>query len=408
MKSRATDRLVQLKSQLTAASSSSSVQDLYILPAESARSSVPSQDVLEVLTPTVQAFLARLTAHVQDDVGALHVARRRRQLELDSCQTIEEAYAKFQFRPAPEGNWTIDPLPAILQDRRVDIGDIAPARHADFVTALNSGAQGVQVDFDDGNCPTWRNTIHGHRNLARAARGTLAGLKPLEKTALLLVRPRAWNMDEEHVLVHGHVVPGAIFDFAVHMVHSGVHLWKLGRGPFFYLPKLESADEAALWARVFAFTEEQLGLPQATIKATVLIESISAAFDMDAILYALRRYSSGLNCGMWDYTASILSKFRAFRECSLPDRQAHVSMRSPFLATYMHLLIQTCHRRGAPATTGMVPFEMSRASAADRAAFVGKAKAGKTYEADAGADGALVYDTALVSVVQDVSFLQMG
>ncbi|KAH9128802.1 hypothetical protein AeMF1_001096 [Aphanomyces euteiches] len=398
MISRAKDRLSTLRAHLNGNQNEPS---MHVLPALTARSAALEQDFAEVLTPHAQQFLGRLIMHFQKDVEELHLARRQRQIQVDSCRTLDEAYATCKFKSAPENDWTIDPLPTILQDRRVDIGDISPARHEDFVRALNSGAQGVQVDFDDGHCPTWHNTIVGHKNLMHAARGCLAGMAS-HSTALLLIRPRAWNMNEEHVVVQGSVAPGALFDFGLHMFHSGVRLWKSRRGPFFYLPKLESASEAALWARVFNYTEVELGIPRGTIKATVLIESIFAAFEMDAILYELRHYSSGLNCGMWDYTASILSKFRSFRECTLPDRQNCVSMKSPFLANYMHLLIETCHKRGAPATTGMIPFDFSHVSPTERAAFVDKAKNGKLYEAQAGADGALVYDAALVPVVQEI------
>ncbi|EGZ24333.1 hypothetical protein PHYSODRAFT_483419 [Phytophthora sojae] len=291
--------------------------------------------------------------------------------------------------------WRVDPQPRALEDRRVDIGDVSPANREFLLCALNSGAQGVQVDFDDGHCPTWNNTIQGHFNVLQAARGLLevSGQRIVENPALLVIRPRAWNMDESHMLVNGRVVPGALFDFAMHLFHNGKHLLKTERGPFLYLPKLEGYTEATLWRKTFEYTEKKLGLPHGCIKATVLIENIFAAFEMDEILYELRHHSSGLNCGMWDYTASIVVNFRLKPEFSLPDRQQY----------YMDLLILTCKRRHAPATTGMVPFVLSELpSGMSQAEAVEKATSGKGMEALAGSDGALVYDLALVEPVAKV------
>ncbi|KDO32368.1 hypothetical protein SPRG_02845 [Saprolegnia parasitica CBS 223.65] len=394
----AQDRLARIRAHLQA------IDVAVYVASEASPAASPDPDKLAtVLPPPALAFLAGLANTFRDDVRALHITRLQRQLELDLCSSLDEAHASCVFRngPYPDGDaWTIDPLPEVLRDRRVDIGDTSPARTDELVAALNSGAQGVQVDMDDGHCPSWKNVIHGHWNLLHAARGMLQGVQ--SSPALLLPRPRAWNMDEEHVLVHGHAVPGALFDFGLHMFHSAAHLVATGRGPFFYLPKLESAAEAGLWARVFAYTEATLGVPLHSIKAVVLIEHILAAFEMDAILYALRHYSAGLNCGMWDYTASILSKFRSFREASLPDRQAHVSMQTPFLAHYMHVLLATCARRRAPATTGMVPFVLAQATPAEAAAMLQKTRAAKTHEAIAGSNGALVFDLSLVQEVQEI------
>ncbi|OQS01163.1 malate synthase [Achlya hypogyna] len=392
------DRLARIHAHLRAIDHA-----VYVSTSVPAASSPDPDKLATVLPPEAKAFLATLADRFRDEVRQLHLVRQERQLQLDLCSTIDEARSLCVFRngPYPDGdNWTINPLPQILRDRRVDIGDTSPARTDELVSALNSGAQGVQVDMDDGHCPSWKNVIHGHWNLLHAVRGKLPGITA--SPALLLPRPRAWNMDEENVLVNGHVMPGALFDFGVHMFHSGAHLTSTGRGPFFYLPKLESADEAALWTRIFAYTEATLGIPQHTIKAVVLIEHILAAFEMDAILFAMRHYSAGLNCGMWDYTASILSKFRAFPEASLPDRQAFVSMQTPFLSHYMHLLIATCKKRQAPATTGMAPFVLAGATPDAQAAMRLKTTTGKTLEARAGADGALVFDPALVPLVQDI------
>ncbi|EQC41808.1 hypothetical protein, variant [Saprolegnia diclina VS20] len=394
----AQDRLARIRAHLQAIDVA-----VYVASEASPAASPDPAKLATVLPPAAQAFLAGLANAFRVDVRALHVARLQRQLELDLCSSLEEAHATCVFRNGPyvDGDaWTIDPLPEVLHDRGVDIGDTSPARTDELVAAINSGAQGVQVDMDDGHCPSWKNVIHGHWNLLHAARGTLPGITH-SSPALLLPRPRAWNMDEEHVLVHGHAVPGALFDFGLHMFHSAAHLIATGRGPFFYLPKLESAAEAALWARVFAYTEATLGLPH-SIKAIVLIEHILAAFEMDAILYELRHYSAGLNCGMWDYTASILSKFRSFPAASLPDRQAYVSMQTPFLAHYMRLLLATCARRRAPATTGMVPFVLEHATPAEAAVMLEKTRAAKSYEANCGSHGALVFDVSLVPIVQEI------
>ncbi|KAF1327053.1 Malate synthase a, partial [Globisporangium splendens] len=208
------------------------------------------------------------------------------------------------------------------------------------------------------------------------------------------------------MLVNGTVVPGAVFDFGIHLFHNGKLLFENGRGPFLYLPKLEGFEEAALWRKLFVHAEKRLGLPMGSIKATVLIENIFAAFEMDEILYELRHHSSGLNCGMWDYTASIVVNFRHNKACLLPDRQQCVSMRSDFLKHYMELLIRTCKRRGAPATTGMVPFVLDQLPPSlSKAAAIEKARSAKLFEALAGSDGALVYDLALVVPIQEVKRL---
>lgn len=261
------------------------------------------------------------------------------------------------------------------------------------------------MDFDDGHCPTWNNTIKGHFNLLQAAQGLLeAGGKTIvENPALLVVRPRAWNMDEQHMIVNGRVVPGALFDFGIHLFHNGKHLLKKGTGPFLYLPKLEGYKEAALWRKIFEYTERKLDFPHGSIKATVLIENIFAAFEMDEILFELRHHSSGLNCGMWDYTASIAVNFRHQAAFLLPDRQQYVSMKSEFLRYYMDLLVITCKRRHAPATTGMIPFVLAELpSDVSHSQAIQKARSGKTLEALAGSDGALVYDLALVKPIAEV------
>uniref|UniRef100_K3WEJ9 malate synthase n=1 Tax=Globisporangium ultimum (strain ATCC 200006 / CBS 805.95 / DAOM BR144) TaxID=431595 RepID=K3WEJ9_GLOUD len=419
------DRIMRLQKQLRAAahddaynnSSGASASALSAVAAAAGSVHVSQCDAAldaavydAVLTPQALAFVAELASTFARDVEQLHQRRSARRV------AVEQQHAVPTFLSSTKAirndvNWKIDPIPPILRDRRVDIGDVSPANREFLLCSLNSGAQGVQVDFDDGHCPTWKNTLLGHFNIMEASRGTLAvdGATLARDPALLLVRPRAWNMDEMNMLVNGTVVPGAVFDFGVHLFHNGKLLFENGRGPFLYLPKLEGFEEAALWRNLFVHAEKRLGLPMGGIKATVLIENIFAAFEMDEILYELRHHSSGLNCGMWDYTASIVVNFRHDKACLLPDRQQCVSMRSDFLKHYMELLIRTCKRRGAPATTGMVPFVLDQLPPSmPKAAAIEKAKSAKLFEAVAGSDGALVYDLALVAPIQEVFTLARG
>ncbi|KAK1931996.1 Malate synthase [Phytophthora citrophthora] len=341
-----------------------------------------------VLSPAALEFVADLAAVFQIAVDQFHAERQARRLATENGAMphfLEETRAIRE-----DTSWRVDPQPEMLKDRRVDIGDVSPANREFLLHAMNSGAQGVQVDFDDGHCPTWNNTIKGHFNVLQAAQGLLevGGETIVEKPALLVVRPRAWNMDEQNATVH---------------YPSGKHLLKKGTGPFLYLPKLEGYKEAALWRKIFEYTEKKLNFPHGSIKATVLIENIFAAFEMDEILFELRHHSSGLNCGMWDYTASIVVNFRHQAAFLLPDRQQYVSMKSDFLRYYMDLLVFTCKRRHAPATTGMVPFVLAELPAdMPQSQAIEKASSGKTLEASAGSDGALVYDLALVKPIAEV------
>lgn len=295
-----------------------------------------------------------------------------------------------------------------LKNRTVDLGDISPANAKLLETALRSSAQGIQVDFDDGHCPTWTNTLRGLINLKLICHHTsptpMSGLALHDSSPVLLVRPRAWNMVEQNVIIQGMAIPGALMDYGLHLFHNGVALYEAAcRGPFFYLSKLENHREAKLWAKIFQWSEEYLGLAFGSIKSTVLIESINAVYEMDAILYELRFHSAGLNCGIWDYTASILRKFSHTNQYVLPDRNAYVSMSCSFMKSYMNLLISICHKRQAPATTGMIPLILAEAcSAIEREEWIKKAIRGKTTDFEAGADGTLVYDIELVPIVQSV------
>ncbi|KAF1772739.1 Malate synthase-like [Phytophthora cactorum] len=317
-----------------------------------------------VLSPAALDFVAELAAAFQQEVEQLHARRQARRLVTEQNGAMPRFLEETRAIREDE-TWRVDPQPDALMDRRVDIGDVSPAKRELLLRALNSGAQGVQVDFDDGHCPTWSNTIQSHFNVLQAARGLLevSGETIVANPALLVIRPRAWNMDEP----------------------------------------LEGYKEAALWRRIFEYTEKKLEIAHGSIRATVLIENIFAAFEMDEILYELRHHSSGLNCGMWDYTASIVVNFRHRPEFLLPDRQQYVSMKSDFLRYYMDLLVFTCKRRHAPATTGMVPFVLAELpSGLSQAEAIEKTRSGKMMEALAGSDGALVYDLALVKPVAEV------
>lgn len=361
-----------------------------------------------ILTTEALDFVTKLVTTFQDQIELLYKERKERRhkaLYTDCLPHFHEETAWIRQDLA----WKVDPIPEVLLDRRVDIGDVSPAETEFLIQALNSGAQGIQLDFDDGHCPNWRNQLKGHWNLFHAVRNQLkcytssGDLSISSAPALILVRPRTWNMDEMNMIVNGKAIPGALFDFGLHLFHNGKYLFNEKRGPFLYFPKLESHMEARLWSKILDYTEKTLDLPVGSIKGTVLIENIYAAFEMEEILYELRHHSSGLNCGMWDYCASILAFLGHRSEFLLPDRKKDVSMESLFLKSYMELLITTCQRRNAPATTGMVPFVLSQLpSSMTRQEITARIIKAKQMEADAGSNGALVFDIELVPYVQPI------
>ncbi|KPP64059.1 malate synthase, glyoxysomal-like, partial [Scleropages formosus] len=287
--------------------------------------------------------------------------------------------------------WRVRPAPARLRRRHVDIGDLAPCDTERFMRALRSPAQGIQVDFDDGNCPTYYNQIKGIYNVYRAVRNQFHDTPPVSKAPVLMLRPRAWNMVEHNMMVNGKEVPGPLFDFGLLMFHNGKLLFENNSGPFFYLSKVESYLEARLWSKIFLWTEQRLGLPPGSTKATVLIENILATFEMEEILYELREHSAGLNCGIWDYSASFVNN-------------KYVNMEKRFLRSYMDLLVQTCHRRGALATGGMAALLLPREKdgALYRSVLAAVTRS-KLLEINAGVDGFMVYDLDLVEPMQRVS-----
>ncbi len=308
-----------------------------------------------------------------------------------------------------EEAWTVAPPPAALQDRRVEI--TGPTDRKMAINALNSGARVWLADLEDANTPHWANVIGGQVNLHDAVRGTIAFTDPRGKeyvlrdpstTPVIMPRPRGWHFDEAHLELDGRPVVAALVDFGLFCFHNAAELARQARGPFFYLPKLESHLEARLWNDVFSHTEQELGIDPGTIRATVLIETITAAFEMDEILYELRDHAAGLNAGRWDYLFSIIKNFRdAGPAFTLPDRNA-VTMTAPMMRAYSDLLVKTCHRRGAMAIGGMAAFIPSRRDVdANERAFA-KVREDKTREARAGFDGSWVAHPDLVALCADI------
>lgn len=326
--------------------------------------SIPLPQGMQINAPILPGFETILTLPALELVAKLHRSfqPRREQLLAARAERAKrlDAGERPDFLPETravrEGDWKVAPIPKALHCRRVEI--TGPVEAKMVINAFNSGADSYMTDFEDSNSPSWSNQVQGQINLGRAIRRELVleqngkTYKLNEKIATLQVRPRGWHLDEKHVLVDGQRVSGGIFDFALFMFHNAKQQLARGDGPFFYLPKMESHLEARLWNDIFVMTQNELGLPQGTIKATVLIETILAAFEMDEILYELREHSAGLNAGRWDYIFSCIKKFKLDKNFCLADR-AKVTMTAPFMRAYALLLLKTCHRRGAPAIGGM-------------------------------------------------------
>ncbi len=357
----------------------------------------------EILTPEAVSFVAGMHRTFDDRRRGLLQDRVRRQLALDRGEMPD-------FLPETEtirrDDWTVAPIPADLLDRRVEI--TGPVDRKMIINALNSGASVFMADFEDSNSPAWANVLDGQINLRDAVRREIRYHSPEGKlyrlntsTATLVVRPRGWHLDEAHMLVDGRPVSASLFDFALYMFHNAHELMQRGTGPYFYLPKLESYREARLWNDVFLFAQERLGIPRGTIRATVLIESILAAFEMDEILYELRDHSAGLNCGRWDYIFSFIKKFRSHREFTLPDR-SEVTMDRHFLDSYVQLLIQTCHRRGIHAMGGMAAQIPIKSDPQANEQALEKVRKDKIREVLAGHDGTWVAHPALVPIAKEI------
>ncbi len=307
----------------------------------------------QILTPEALALVAKLSRAFESRRQELLAIRVERAKRLDAGERPDFLAETRHIR---EGDWKIAPIPKALECRRVEI--TGPVERKMVINAFNSGADSYMTDFEDSNSPVWDNQISGQINLMEAIRRTISleqngkTYKLNDKVATLVVRPRGWHLDEKHVLIDGKRISGGIFDFALFMYHNAKEQLARGAGPYFYLPKMESHLEARLWNDIFVMTQNELGLPQGTIKATVLIETILAAFEMDEILYELREHSSGLNAGRWDYIFSCIKKFKLDKNFCLADR-AKVTMTSPFMRSYTLLLLKTCHKRNAPAIGGM-------------------------------------------------------
>jgi malate synthase len=346
-------------------------------------------------------FIASLQREFGSTRADLLRKRAERQERLDAGELPD---FPGETRSLREGDWTIAPVPDDLRDRRVEI--TGPTDRKMVINALNSGAKMFMADFEDANSPTWTNMVDGQANLIDAIERTIE-LETEDKTyrlnddvATLLVRPRGWHLPEKHLQVDGKPISGSLFDFGLYFFHNARMLLEKGSGPYFYLPKLESHLEARLWNDVFSYSEDALELTPGTIKATVLIETILAAFEMDEILYELRDHSAGLNAGRWDYMFSIIKKFRELPEFVLPDRNS-VTMTVPFMRAYTELLVKTCHRRGAHAMGGMAAFIPSRKTPEINEAALAKVRDDKRREATDGFDGTWVAHPDTVSTAME-------
>jgi malate synthase len=359
-------------------------------------------ELKQILTPEALAFIAKLERQFGPRRKALLAARAARQKEFDAGKLPDFLPETKNIR---EKDWHVEPQPKDMLDRRVEI--TGPTDRKMVINALNCGASTFMADFEDANCPTWHNMLDGQLNLRDAVRRTISFeqngklYRLNEKTAVLIPRPRGWHLDEKHVTVDGKPVSGSLFDFALYFFHNARELLARGSGPYFYLPKMESHLEARLWNDVFVFVPKELGIPQGSIKATALIETVLAAFEMDEILYELREHSAGLNIGRWDYIFSCIKKFRSHKDFCLADR-SQVTMTAPFMRAYALLLVKTCHRRGAPAMGGMAAQIPIKNDPAANEAALEKVRQDKLREVTDGCDGTWVAHPGLVPIAKQV------
>jgi malate synthase len=373
-------------------------------PAAVSASAPPVPRGEEVLNPQALAFLGELHRRFAPRRAELLELRRARRAEIARTATLDFLPDTAHIR---DGDWRVADAPAALEDRRVEI--TGPTDRKMTINALNSGARVWLADFEDASAPTWENVVGGQLNLIDAyerridftsPEGKAYALRPADELATVVVRPRGWHLDERHLTVDGEPVPGGLVDFGLYFFHNARRLLDAGRGPYFYLPKTESHLEARLWNDVFVFAQDYVGVPRGSVRATVLIETITAAYEMEEILYELREHASGLNAGRWDYLFSIVKNFRdGGARFVLPDRNA-VTMTAPFMRAYTELLVRTCHKRGAHAIGGMAAFIPSRRDPeVNRAAFE-KVKADKDREAGDGFDGSWVAHPDLVPIAR--------
>jgi len=377
------------------------------LPEGVAISGQITREFAPILSAEALTFLAKLHRKFEPRRQELLALRAQRQTEFDGG-----ALPDFleQTKKVREADWVVAPQPKDMLDRRVEI--TGPTDRKMVINALNCGASTFMADFEDANCPTWHNMIDGQINLRDAVRRTISFestgadstqkfYRLNDKSAVLIPRPRGWHLDEKHVSIDGKPVSGGIFDFALFFFHNAKELLARGSGPYFYLPKMESHLEARLWNDIFVFAQEELKIQQGSIKATALIETVVAAFEMDEILYELREHSAGLNIGRWDYIFSCIKKFRSNRDFCLADR-AQVTMTAPFMRAYALLLVKTCHRRGAPAMGGMAAQIPIKNDPAANQAAIEKVRQDKLREVTDGCDGTWVAHPGLVPVAKEV------
>ena len=356
----------------------------------------------DVLSEGGMNFIASLERSFRATRRSLLRRRYERQVRLNAGE-MPDFPEETRFLRQDDA-WKVGTIPGDLQDRRVEI--TGPVERKMMINALNSGANVFMADFEDANAPTWGNVLQGQRNLVDAVAGTISYRSPegkryslREKTAVLVVRPRGWHLEERHVLVDGEPISASLFDFGLFLFHNAVKLLEHGSGPYFYLPKIESAAEAQLWDDVFCLSEDMLGIPRGSIKGTVLIETILAAFEMEEILYALKDHIVGLNAGRWDYLFSIIKKFARKEDFLFPDR-SQLAMTLPFLRAYTSLLVTTCHKRGAHAIGGMAAFIPSRHDAGLNEIALARVTEDKVRESLEGFDGTWVAHPDLVPVAR--------
>jgi malate synthase len=357
----------------------------------------------DILTHDSVDFVVALAREFEPHRQELLERRRVRQRDIDAGKFPDFLPETAAIR---EADWTVAPIPRDLEDRRVEI--TGPVDRKMVINALNSGSNVFMADFEDANSPTWLNNVEGQMNVRDAVRRSIEYVSPEgkvyklnEKVATLIVRPRGWHLTEKHATLDGAPISGSLFDFGLYFFHNVHALRKIDSGPYFYLPKLESHLEARLWNDVFNFAQDKLDVPRGTIRATVLIETILASFEMDEILYELRDHSAGLNCGRWDYIFSFIKKFRNHPRFVLPDR-AQVTMTRHFLKSYVELLIKTCHRRGIHAMGGMAAQVPIKNDPVANEQALEKVRQDKLREVNAGHDGTWVAHPGLVGVAKDI------
>ncbi len=379
------------------------VTQTYVPPADMEITGHFSPEFAQILTPEALAFVAKLQRQFNARRKELLQRRDERQAQLDAGQQPDFLP---ETRAIRLGDWKVAPLPPDLQDRRVEI--TGPVERKMIINALNSGAKVFMADLEDSNSPTWHNCIQGQINLRDAVNRSINFHDPKKdkhyklnpEVATLMVRPRGWHLEEKNITLDGEPVSGSLLDFGLYFFHNAIPLRLRGNGPYFYLPKMESHLEARLWNDVFVLAQSELGLPLGTIKATVLVETILASFELDEILYELRDHSAGLNCGRWDYIFSYIKRFRNQAGYLVPNR-AQVGMTVPFMKAYTELVIKTCHRRGVHAMGGMAAQIPIRGDEQANAQALAKVKADKEREAKAGHDGTWVAHPGLVATAME-------